>query len=159
MLIGCLSFDNSFSQSRSFEKAIEKGNFGKAERLVKKKIREYKNGVEFFNVPANSKQVSFVAAYDSIVNWLMLHKGVKDATWDKCQNKVAIYPGASTIGIVFQMKNDVVEKCYRVQEGTTGQPNIFGWRPAMFKPKMKLIFKGSSDCTGFIQKQKRLCEN
>jgi hypothetical protein len=158
LVIACIPHQYLFSQSKSFEKAIEKGNFGKIERIVKRKIKEQKHGVEFFNGPGSGMQISFEESFDSIVNWLLLHKGVQDATWDKCQIKVAIYPGSSTIGVVFKTKNGMVEKCFKVQKGTTGQPYIFGWRPVLFKSKMKLVYKGSVDCEGFVEKQKILCK-
>jgi len=156
--IGFILHQKTFSQSKSFEKAIEKENFGKIERIVKRKIKEQKHGVKFFNGTGSGMQTSFVASFDSIVKWLLLHNGIQDATWDKCQMKVATYPGFSTIGVVFKTKNGWVEKCFKVQEGTIGQLNIFGWRPAIFKSKMKLVYKESRDCEGFVEKQKKICE-
>lgn len=158
LIIGLMTFRGLYAQNRTFEKAIDNGSFRCIERIIKKEIRKVKKGTEFFNGTGSGMQTSFVASFDSIVNWLLLHKGVIDATWDKCQAKAAIYPGSSTIGVVFKTKNGPVEKCYRVQEGTTARPNIMGWRPVLFKARMILKYRGSKDCSGFVENQKKLCD-
>jgi hypothetical protein len=159
ILFGWAFISASFSQNESFEKAIENGNFKKIEMRIKKEIKKYKYGVKFYNGPGSGLQTSFKPSLDSVVNWLLQCNGVVDATWDKCQIKLAIYPGAASIGVVFKTKKGLVEKCYKIQKGTTGQVNIFGWKLMLSKPKSKLVYRGSKDCTGFVVYQKALCKD
>lgn len=99
-----------------------------------------------------------MAVYDSIINELQRLECVDDVFWDKCQAKALLYPGKSAIGVRCKTNTGIVEKCFIIQEGTTGQINIFGWRPKIFKSKQKLKYKGTYDCEGFVEDQKKNCQ-
>ncbi len=142
---------------KAFCKAVESSNFKKAERQIKKLVRKNSKGQTYFNGEGSGYQITFTPCLDSITNWLKKQRCVKDAYWDKCQEKITIYPGWSSIGIKFITKNGVVEKCISIQEGTTGQINLFGWHPKLSKEKHKLVYKKMFDCKGFIEQQKFNC--
>ena len=78
---------------------------------------------------------------------------VKLATNSGCMTCHHIEPGGSSIGVVFISKGEIKEYCFSIQEGTTGQVNIFGWRPKLFKAKNILVYKKLSECPGFVVKQ------
>ena len=140
-----------------FCKAIEKEHFKKIERLLKQQVRHHKNGQRYYNGAGSGYQTNFTPALDSLTNWFKNQSCVIDAYWDRCENKIAIYPGWSVIGAKFKTKKGIVEKCYSIQLGTTGKINLFGWRPQLFKTKNKLVYKKSYDCNGFIKQQKLNC--
>lgn len=153
-----LTFQTSFAQSeRKFEKAVADLNFKKVERMVCKLVKRYQEGQTYFNGEGSGIQIDLSPSLDSINNWLKGQNCVEDAFWDKCQIKVAIYPGMSSVGVKFKTKEGIIEKCFKIQEGTTGQINIFGWHPKMSKAKKVLVYKRMYDCAGFVDLQKRNC--
>ncbi len=157
LLLG-YSFQMAWAQSHSkCCKAIENENFKKVERLLQQQVRHHKNGQRYYNGEGSGYQTNFTPALDSITNWFKNQNCVVDAYWNKCQNKIAIYPGWSVIGVKFKTKKGIVEKCYSIQQGTTGKINLLGWRPKLFKTKNKLVYKKSYDCEGFIELQKLNC--
>ena len=143
--------------SIQFTKAIEKGNFKKVEHIFKKQIKKYRKGFQYDNGPGSGIQTTYTPSFDSLVNWLKLHKGVEDATWDKCQIKLEVYTGYSIVGAVFKTKKGVVEKCFLIRKITTGNVHIFCWYPHIFKYKNKLVYEEMSSCNGFVKEQKNLC--
>lgn len=148
---------SGFPQSKQLDKAIDKGNFHTVERIVKAEIRKHKKGEQFYNGPGSGMQTSFNASCDSIVNWLVSHKHISSAAWDKCVYKIAIYPGQLVIGAVFQTKQGEVEKCFHIRQGTTGQVNLFGWHPKLLKSKNELRYIKMMDCKGFVALQEANC--
>jgi len=140
-----------------FCKAVEKGNFNKVERLIKKESRKVKKGISFYNGPGSGMLVSHVTGLDSLTSWLAEKPCVEDAFWDKCQVKISIYPGWSVIGAKFIVNGKIQEKCFHFQEGTTGTINIFGWRPHVLRTRNLLIYKRMYDCPGFIIRQREVC--
>ena len=157
LLLG-YSFQMAWAQSPTkCSKAIEKENFKKVERLLQQQVRHHKNGQRYYNGAGSGYQTNFTPALDSITNWFKNQSGVVDTYWDKCQQKEAIYPGWSVIGVKFKTKKGIVEKCYSIQQGTTGNVNLLGWKPKLFKTKNKLVYKKSYDCKGFIELQKLNC--
>ena len=159
LLIFTLSIQQLFCQNgKLFCKAVEKMNFKKVERQIKKLIHKNKTGQTYFNGEGSGNQINLSPCFDSITNWLKKQDCVEDAFWDKCQIKVSIYPGYSSIGVKFRTKKGVIEKCFLIQEGTTGQLNLMGWKPKIFKYKKILIYKKMYDCDKFIEKQKLNCK-
>ena len=147
-----------YSQNNaSFCKAVGKNNFNKVERLVKKEIRKKRSGTQYDNGQGSGIQVTHVYDLDTITSWLKRFPCVEDAFWDKCQVKISIYPGWSVIGVRLNTESGPSEKCFHIQEGTTGSISIFGWRPHLFKYRNKLIYKKMCDCEGFIEQQKNNC--
>jgi hypothetical protein len=157
LILIVLAASSGFSQSKRLDKAIEKGNFYKVERIIKTEIRKHKKGEQYDNGPGSGMQTSFNSSYDSIIHWLLSHKNVSAATWDKCAVKISIYPGWSDIGAVFQTKEGEVEKCFHIQVGTTGQVNLFGWHPKLRKSKKELRYIKMNDCKGFVAQQEVNC--
>jgi hypothetical protein len=139
-------------------RTVQKGQFNKAERFIKKETRKLRNGVLFDNGPGSGMQVSHVESLDSIVSMLKKLPCVEDAFWDRCQIKIAIYPGWSVIGVRFRTHDGITEKCFTIQEGTTGTVQLPCWRPKLFKARNALLYKKMAECPGFIEQQRKLCE-
>lgn len=152
-------FNSAFSQDNCiFCRAVENKNFNKTERIFKREIKKYKHGIKYDNGPGSGIQISHVAGLDSLTAWLKNKPCVADAYWDRCQSKIAIYPGWSSIGVKFKTKSGEIEKCFYIQEGTLGITDIFGWRPHVFKTRNILVYKKMYDCLGFIEQQKKECD-
>ncbi len=152
-------YQNSFSQNeKAFCKAVAEMRFNKVERMIKKIIKKNRKGQIYFNGEGSGYQINLAPSLDSITNWLKRQSCVEDAYWDKCQMKILIYPGSSSIGVKFKTKKGIVEKCFWIKEGTTGQLNIFGWRPKVAKAKQQLVYKKMYDCKGFVETQKKNCD-
>ncbi len=159
LLIFTFAIQPSFCQNgTTFCKAVEKMNFKKVERQVKKVIHKNKVRRTYFNGETSRNQIILSSCLDSMTNWFKKQDCVEDAFWDKCQTKAAIYPGWSSIGVKFRTKKGIIEKCFLIQEGTTGQINFIGWKPKIFKPKKILVYKKMYDCEKFIEQQKMSCE-
>ncbi len=159
LLLTCIFLKVGYSQDNcTFCNAVSKGNFKRVERQLRKQIRERKDGISYYNGPGSGMQVSHVSNIDTITMWLQAKACVEDAAWDKCQKKPAIYPGWASIGVKFKTSSGIKEKCFLIQKGTTGSLNIFGWRPHIFKTKNKLIYRKMYDCEGFIENQKKNCQ-
>jgi hypothetical protein len=142
----------------SFCNSVENGNFNKAERIFKREIKKYRYGTKYDNGPGSGIQTKYTSSFDSLTNWLKYKRCVEDAYWDKCQIKEDIYPGWSSIGVKFKTSNGTFEKCFYIQEGTLGQIYFFGWRPKVFKARNILVYKKMYDCSGFIEQQKKECD-
>lgn len=156
----CLLFASqySFSQNeKAFCKAVDNMNFNKVERIMLRLVKKNRKGQTYFNGEGSGYQINLAPSLDSITNWLKKQSCVEDAYWDKCQMKTLIYPGSSAIGVKFKTKKGIVENCFLLQEGTTGQVNIFGWRPKLSKAKKILVYKKMYECKGFIETQKSNC--
>lgn len=158
VLVFVFIIQSAFCQNaKVFCKAVDNSNFRKVERIVKKTIKKNRTGQIYFNGEGSGYQINLAPCYDSITNWLKKQVCVEDSFWDKCQIKEAIYPGHSSIGVKFRSKKGIVEKCYLVQEGTTGQVNLLGWRPKLLKSKKILVYVKMYDCENFIEQQKLNC--
>ena len=120
-------------------------------------VSRHKKGQRYYNGAGSGYQTNFTPSFDSITTWFKSQNCIDDAYWDKCQNKIAIYPSWSIIGVKFRTKNRTVEKCFSIQQGTTGKINFFGWKPTLFKMKNRLVYRKSYDCKGFIAQQKLNC--
>ena len=143
----------------SFSRAVYRGQFKKVERIIKRIVRKNRDAYIIQNRETEKTiQFSFYSNYERIVNWLKKQECVADAFWDKCQAKEAIYPGHSTIGVRFKTKKGLIEKCFLIQEGTTGQVNILGWRPKLLQSKRVLVYNKMYDCEKFIELQRSICE-
>jgi hypothetical protein len=151
---------NSFCQSdKAFCNAVEHLKFNKVERIFNRQVNKLAEGYVYANQDSGwGNATSYNTHYTTLINWLKKQDCVIDAFWDKCQAKAAIYPGYSSIGVKFKTKNGVVEKCFLIQEGTTGQVNILGWKPKLCKSKNKLVYKKIFDCKNFIEQQKTNCK-
>ena len=102
-------------------------------------------------------QINHQYTIDTLTMWLKNKSCIEDAFGDKCQTKISIYPGWAIIGAIFKTKKGMLEKCFYIQEGTTGSIQLFKWRFPFFKMKNKLIYKKMYDQPGFIEQQKKNC--
>ncbi len=154
-------FQNSYAQSnKAFCKAVDDSNFNKVERIFKRQVKKLSQGYTYASQDNGwGISTSYYTHYTTLINWLKKQDGVVDAFWDQCQAKAAIYPSYSSIGVKFKTKNGIVEKCFLIQEGTTGQLNILGWRPKLFKSKKILVYKKIYNCENFIEQQKMNCDS
>ncbi|MHC1776602.1 MAG: hypothetical protein AB9834_14455 [Lentimicrobium sp.] len=158
LLVFVFVFQYAYCQNaKVFCKAVDDSDFRKVERIVKKTIKDNRTGQTYFNGAGSGNQINLSPCYDSIINRLKKQACVEDAFWDKCQTKEANYPGHSSIGIQFRTKTGMIEKCFLIQEGTTGQINLLGWRPKVFKLKKMLVYVKMYDCENFIEQQKENC--
>ena len=160
LFIGLLIFMSVkiFSQTNSsFCKAVENSRFKKVERIFKREFNKRRNGNEYYHGPGSGMQINHQYTIDTLTMWLKNKSCIEDAFWDKCQIKISIYPGWTIIGAIFKTKKGLVEKCFYIQEGTTGSIKIFNWQFPFFKMKNKLIYKKMYDQTGFIEQQKKNC--
>lgn len=149
----------TFGQSeRLFCRAVQNGNYRKVERIIKHEARKYRHGVEYDNGPGSGMQVTHTPGLDSLTSWLQQMPCVKDAFWDKCSKKCAIYPGWASIGVLFDQEGQTIAKCFHFQLGTTGSLYLFGWRPHILPMKDHLLYKKMRDCPGFIDRERRKCE-
>lgn len=156
LLAGTLT---SRAQSQdAFCKAVAKEKYRKIERSVKRQVKKHKQGVTFYNGPGSGYQINLAPSLDSITLWLKNMPCTEDAFWDKCQMKIMIYPGSSSIGVKFKTNQGIKEKCFFIQEGTTGTLQIFGWRPKVWKTRNILVYRKMYDCPDFIEKQKKNCK-
>lgn len=160
ILIGILFvFQNAFSQNeKAFCKAVINSNLKKTERIVNEIIKNNRNGQVYYNGEGSGNQINFTPSLDSITYWLKRQDCVEDAIWDRCQEKVDLYPSFCSIGVKFKTKNGTIQKCFLIQKGTTGKINILGWTPKIFKSKMILVCKKMSDCENFIENQRKNCK-
>ncbi|MBK7173976.1 MAG: hypothetical protein IPH84_12245 [Bacteroidales bacterium] len=155
-----LALNVTFGQSnRPFCNAVQHGNYRKVERILKHETRKYRHGVTYDNGPGSGMQVTHSPGLDSLTSWFKTMPCVKDAYWDKCCNKPGIYPGWAVIGVLFDQDGQTIAKCFTFQLGTTGSMNVFGWRPHILPMKDHLIYRKISDCPGFIERERRKCED
>lgn len=161
LLFTLLDFGSIDAQSeKRFCKAVDKENFHRVARFVKQQLKQHRYATEYANPEVVTFQAiltTYTPNIDSIAAWLRNFHCVADVSWDKCMAKAAIYPGHSTIGVKFKTRNGEIEKCFLLQEGTTGRVNIFGWHLKLSKSKTKLVYKRMYDCSGFIEMQKKNC--
>jgi len=154
LFVFCIHF--SFGQDNSsFCNAVQNEKFGKVERKIKRMISKIPESRDYTDTILSEPQME--ENVESLTQWFKGLPCVEDAFQDKCQMKIAIYPGWSIIGVKFKTKSGIVEKCFSIQKGTTGTTNIFGWRPKTGRMKNKLVFRKMYDCPGFITEQKRNC--
>ena len=154
ILVICMNV--SYGQDNfSFCKAVQKENFRKVERILKRMIKEIPESRDYTDTLIFEPRMD--ENIESLTQWFKGFPCVEDAFQDKCQNKILIYPGWSVIGVKFRTGLGIVEKCFSIQLGTTGTTNLFGWRPKTGRMKNKLVYKRMFDCPGFIMEQKKNC--
>ncbi|MES2430844.1 MAG: hypothetical protein V4556_07885 [Bacteroidota bacterium] len=158
-ILFCLSASLFAQDKTAFCKAVKNEDFKKVERLLKKQLNKRKRGIIYYNGPGSGNQISHTENLDTLTMWLQSMPCVTAAAWDRCQNKIMIYPGFASIGAKFKTKKGIVEKCFFIQIGTTGNVNAFGGRMHVFKAKNILVYKKMYDCKGFVEEQKKLCLN
>jgi hypothetical protein len=104
LLLGCTLHMTLAQSNTKLCKATEKEHFKKIQRLLKQQVRHHKNGQRYYNGEGSGYQTNFTPALDSITNWFKNQSCVVDAYWDRCESKIAIYPGWSVIGVKFKTK-------------------------------------------------------
>lgn len=148
LISGFLLLSNAIGQemNRKLNKAIEKDNFRKVERIVKSEIKKHRKGVQSHT--DDGEHISHAETFDWLAAWLKMHPNVEDAAWDKCAVKILIYPGSSTLGALFKTRHGSREMCFHVQVGKLGRGN----------DKHVLVYKKMESCGGFLKEQKQNCK-
>lgn len=139
-----------------FQRALASGNVQALDRWMKHELHQQRKGH-----PVAASQGTYIVhgpTFDSLVAFLRRQPGVEDAAWDKCIGKLDIWPGHSTIGLRWRDGDLVHERCWSVQEGRRGTINLFGWRPKLRKSRQHLKYKRASACPGFVEQQRKYCE-
>ncbi len=125
------------------------------DRWMKKEIHRQRKG-QVITTPSTS-YVVHRATFDGLVAFLQRQPGVENAAWDRCTNKIMLWPGHSTIGVRVMLDGAVHERCYRVQEGIPGTLRLPGWRPHVRRDREHLKFLGASECEGFVEAERARC--
>lgn len=141
--------------TKSFTRALEHHSPHALDRWMKREFHRQRKGVLINN--GSGSYTFHSLTYDSLVVWLRRQPGVLDADWDRCVNKILLWPGHSTIGVHVRLGGAVRERCYTLQEGRTGTITVFGWRPRVRKSRQDLKLVGVRDCQGFVTEQRRYC--
>ena len=126
------------------------------DRWMKREIQRHRTG-HLVTTPSGSYTIHD-RTHDSLTAFIRRQPGVDDAMWDRCMNKIDIWPGHSTIGIRWQRGGVVYERCWSIQEGRPGTINLFGWRPHVRKSREQLKYKGAREYAGFVAEQRKQCE-
>lgn len=150
-----LPFALEAQDAKRFQRALTSGNERAIDRWVEREVHRQRKGIVMTTWEA--RYTSHSATYDSLVAFMRRQPGVRDAAWDKCMTKIAIWPGHSTIGMRWQKGDQVIERCWKVQEGIPGTINLFGWRPKVRKAHEHLKYKSARECAGFVEEQKKYC--
>jgi hypothetical protein len=140
---------------KRFQRALNARSEHSLDRWVKHELHRHRTR-QLISTP-NGSYSSYAPTYDSLVAFLRRQPGVEDAAWDKCMNKLDIWPGHSNIGVRWHARGQVFERCWMVQEGITGAMNLFGWRPHVRKDREHLKYKRALKCPGFVEDQRRYC--
>lgn len=153
-------FISVYAQNRErFCKAAKEERFKKVERLIRRQVKKMPVDLSDKQKESNKLTLTMDQSVDSLTSWIKNMPCVEDAFWDKCQIKIAIYPGWAIIGVRFKTDRGIQEKYFSIQKGTNDSFCLFGWRPHLFKFKQRLVYKRMYDCAGFIEEQKRNCVN
>jgi len=110
---------------------------------IKKLVKKNKKGARYYN--GSTFNTYHFNIFDHISQYLQQYAFTEQVCWDKCIVKPAIYPGNSNIQITFKSKKGLQTKIASIQEGTTRDFRVLGWRPFTFiKNRDILKFKGLS---------------
>lgn len=142
--------------AKGFQRALNARNEHALDRWMAREIHRQRKG-HLITTPSGSYR-SHAPTYDSLVAFMRRQPGVEDAAWDKCMDKLDLWPGHSNIGLRWHGRGQVFERCWTVQEGIPGTIDLFGWRPHVRKDKQHLKYKRASWCPGFVEQQRRYCE-
>lgn len=141
--------------AKRFQRALNSNNERAMDRWIAQEVHRHRKGMIITTWEA--RYTSHTATYDSLVAFLRRQPGVQDAAWDKCMVKIDIWPGHSTMGMRWRKGDQVIERCWSVQEGIPGTINLFGWRPRVRKTREHLKFKRARACAGFVEEQRKYC--
>ena len=139
----------------AFARALEHESPRTLDHWMKSELHRHRKGTQV--TAPGSSYTSHAPTYDSLATWLRRQPGVVDAEWDRCVNKLAIWPGHSIIGVQVRLGGVVRERCYTLQEGRPGTLQLFGWRPRVRKSREGLKLVEVKECPGFVAAQHRVC--
>lgn len=142
--------------AKRFQRALNSGNVHAMDHWVKREIHRTRKG-HLITTPG-SGYIVHDPTHDSLVAFMRRQPGVEDAAWDKCIDKLDLWPGHSTIGMRWHARGQVIERCWSVQEGIPGTLHLFGWRPNVRKTREHLKYMGARRCAGFVEEQRKWCE-
>ena len=138
-----------------FARAMERGPTA-VDHWMKHALMTHKRGGQVDN--GSTTYTVHYHTYDTLVTFLRQQPGVLGAGWDKCIVKLASWPGHSSLGVRFVSNGIAYERCYYLQEGRPGTIELFGWRAHVRKSRELLKFLGARECPGFVEEQRRYCE-
>lgn len=142
--------------AKRFQRALASGNERALDRWMKRELHHQRKG--HLVTTSSGTYTDHASTYDSLVAFLRLRPGVEDAAWDKCINKIDIWPGHSSIGLRWRVGDLVHERCWTVQEGIPGTIELFGWRPKVRKDRQHLKYERAGSCPGFVEQQRKYCD-
>lgn len=100
----------------------------------------------------------YKSALDTILKEVNRLEYVVDAYFDYCEEKTAIYPGSSTLGVILIINGKSIEKCYDIQVGDYEIKKDFLGRNVKNTGNFdKLIYKENYIKRGFIDQQREFC--
>lgn len=135
--------------------ALNSGREHRVDRWVKRELHRMRKGHVL--VTPTASYIVHDPTFDTLVAVLRRQPGVIDAAWDKCINKLDLWPGHSRIGVRFIVNGTEHERCYSVQEGIPGVIRLPGWRPHVRKDRQHLKVLAAHDCPGFVEQQRAYC--
>lgn len=135
--------------------ALKSGREHRVDRWLKRELHRMRKGHVL--VTPTASYIVHDPTFDTLVAVLRRQPGVIDAAWDKCINKLDLWPGHSRIGVRFIVNGAEHERCYSVQEGIPGVIRLPGWRPHVRKDRQQLKVLAAHDCPGFVEQQRAHC--
>ena len=141
--------------TKRFQRALLSSSEGAMDNWMEREIHRVRNG-QLVATPSGGYSEHH-STHDSIVAYLRRQPGVEDAAWDRCLNKISIWPGHSTIGMRWRVGAVARERCWIVQEGIPGTINLFGWHPKVRKNREYLKYLRAVDRPGSVEQQRQYC--
>jgi hypothetical protein len=135
-----------------FCRAVDEEDWSLVNKKVRKLIKQWKY------LDTSLGYHDYTGAIDSLVRIFQAMPCVEDAFADKCAMKIAIWPGTSIVGVNYLVNDSVQGFCYTLQEGKMRSIRLNGVFHFPLKSKEKLVFLSSHRCSGFIEEQRRNCE-
>ena len=105
-------------------------------------------------------QLKNTQSLEIVLQEVLAIPGVLDAYYDYCQEKISLFPGWMTLGVLFQQDSVELEKCYSIR---LAKPSQY-WRRLIFRPltnkeQLYHIEEWSYFQPGFIEFQRKKCED
>lgn len=132
--------------------AVEEENWKSVHHQVEQMIKHWTY------LDTNLGYSNYSLAIDSMVRILDSLACSQSAYADFCAMKIAIWPGNSALAVAFPSSSGTQEFCYHIQEGKMRGVGIRGIFYLPLKSKEELVYLTQSSCPGFIEEQKRQCE-
>ncbi len=140
-------------KSRRLCAAVVDEDWKSVHKQIKKMINQWSYLDTTYGYP------SYSIAIDSMSRILDSLPCSSAAYADFCAVKISIWPGFSTIAVTFPSSQGPQEFCYHIQQGKMRAIRIQGVFYLPLGSKDKMVFTGQSNCPGYIEEQKQLCDD